>query len=161
MSQIPLRFSRNRQQCRALAVEGATFKKVGSGTVNGEYRTKIRSLGMNLKDKKNPALRSSVIDGTIPADKFITLTAEEMASEELKAERTALQMQNLFNAKGAEAQEAETDAFECGKCKQRKCRYYQKQTRSADEPMTTFVTCTNCNNKVGWQTALTIRKAEL
>ena len=84
-----------------------------------------------------------------------------MASEELKAERTALQMQNLFNAKGAEAQEAETDAFECGKCKQRKCRYYQKQTRSADEPMTTFVTCTNCNNKVGWQTALTIRKAEL
>lgn len=103
---------------------------------------------MNLKDKKNPALRSSVIDGTIPAEKFITLTAEEMASEELKAERTALQMQNLFNAKGAEAQEAETDAFECGKCKQRKCRYYQKQTRSADEPMTTFVTCTNCNNKV-------------
>lgn len=70
-------------------------------------------------------------------------------------------MQNLFNAKGAEAQEAETDAFECGKCKQRKCRYYQKQTRSADEPMTTFVTCTNCNNKVGWETASNTRKAEL
>ena len=27
----------------------------------------------------------------------------------------------------------------CGKCGQRKCTYYQMQTRSADEPMTTFV----------------------
>jgi hypothetical protein len=27
------------------------------------------------------------------------------------------------------------------------CRYYQMQTRSADEPMTTFVSCLNCNNR--------------
>lgn len=58
-----------------------------------------------------------------------------MASSARKAEREKLQQQNLHNAKGAEAQEAETDAFQCGKCKQRKTRYYQMQTRSADEPM--------------------------
>jgi len=39
---------------------------------------------------------------------------------------------------------ATTDMFKCGKCKQRKCTYYQLQTRSADEPMTTFVSCLNC-----------------
>lgn len=32
--------------------------------------------------------------------------------------------------------QAETFAFKCGKCGQSKTRYYQMQTRSADEPMT-------------------------
>ena len=43
--------------------------------------------------------------------------------------------------------EIATDMFRCGKCKEKKCTYYQLQTRSADEPMTTFVTCVNCGNR--------------
>ena len=43
--------------------------------------------------------------------------------------------------------EASTDNFICGKCKSKKCTYYQLQTRSADEPMTTFVTCLDCGNR--------------
>jgi transcription elongation factor S-II len=39
-----------------------------------------------------------------------------------------------------------TDEFKCRKCNHRECSYYQLQTRSADEPMTTFVTCLNCGN---------------
>jgi transcription elongation factor S-II len=34
----------------------------------------------------------------------------------------------------------------CGKCKTNKTTYYQLQTRSADEPMTTFVQCA-CGNR--------------
>ena len=41
--------------------------------------------------------------------------------------------------------EASTDNFNCRKCKSNQCTYYQLQTRSADEPMTTFVTCIKCN----------------
>ena len=37
--------------------------------------------------------------------------------------------------------------FKCGKCKSKKTTYYQLQTRSADEPMTTFVTCLACMNR--------------
>ena len=59
-----------------------------------------------------------------------------MASEERKAADKAIQEENLFKALGAEEQQAETDAFQCMKCKQRKTRYRQAQTRSADEPMT-------------------------
>lgn len=45
--------------------------------------------------------------------------------------------------------EAATDNFTCFRClankkEATKCTYYQLQTRSADEPMTTFVTCLNC-----------------
>ena len=36
----------------------------------------------------------------------------------------------------------------CSGCKQKtKCDYYQLQTRSADEPMTTFVTCLECDRR--------------
>jgi len=37
--------------------------------------------------------------------------------------------------------------FKCGKCKSKKTDYYQMQTRSADEPMTTYVTCMACGNR--------------
>ena len=40
-----------------------------------------------------------------------------------------------------------TDQFKCNRCKQRKCTYYELQTRSADEPMTIFVTCLNCGKR--------------
>jgi transcription elongation factor S-II len=39
---------------------------------------------------------------------------------------------------------ATTDLFQCKKCKERKCSYYELQTRSADEPMTKFIKCCNC-----------------
>ena len=41
--------------------------------------------------------------------------------------------------------ESATDSFKCRKCHQTKTNYYQLQTRSADEPMTTFVTCLTCD----------------
>ena len=50
-------------------------------------------------------------------------------------------------------EEAKKDAegydglFVCRKCKGRKVHYYQLQTRSADEPMTTFFTCLTCGCK--------------
>ena len=37
--------------------------------------------------------------------------------------------------------------FKCRKCKSTKTSYYQMQTRSADEPMTTYVTCKACGTK--------------
>jgi DNA-directed RNA polymerase subunit M/transcription elongation factor TFIIS len=37
-----------------------------------------------------------------------------------------------------------TDRFLCSRCHKRECTYYEMQTRSADEPMTIFVTCLNC-----------------
>ena len=43
--------------------------------------------------------------------------------------------------------EAMTDQFKCGKCKSRETAYYEMQTRSADEPMTIFITCLNCGNR--------------
>jgi len=111
------------------------------------YRQKIRSLYLNLKDKQNPGLREAVVSGDLTVRKFCHMTVQEMASEERKAESAKIEEVNLFKAKGAEEAGAETDAFKCFRCGQRKTRYTQAQTRSADEPMTTFVTCVNCGNR--------------
>ena len=40
-----------------------------------------------------------------------------------------------------------TDRFRCSQCKKKLCSYYELQTRSADEPMTIFVSCLNCGHK--------------
>ncbi len=40
-----------------------------------------------------------------------------------------------------------SDLFKCGKCGQKRCTYTQLQTRSSDEPMTTFVFCMDCGNR--------------
>jgi len=41
---------------------------------------------------------------------------------------------------------ASTDLYQCYKCGERKTKICQLQTRSADEPMTTFITCLICFN---------------
>ena len=40
-----------------------------------------------------------------------------------------------------------TDQFKCSGRFSRSCSYYEVQTRSADEPMTQFITCLNCKNR--------------
>jgi len=40
-----------------------------------------------------------------------------------------------------------TDRFLCKHCRKRECTYYELQTRSADEPMTIFITCLNCGKR--------------
>lgn len=59
-----------------------------------------------------------------------------MASESVRMLKEKIASDNLFKAKAVGVTQAETDAFKCGRCHQRKCTYYQMQTRSADEPMT-------------------------
>lgn len=115
--------------------------------VTPAYKAKFRSKYLNLKEKSNIALRRAILSGIISAERFCAMNAAEMASEERRAEDRRLIEQNLREAKAAQDNEAETDQFRCGRCGQRKTKYYQLQTRSADEPMTTFVTCINCGNR--------------
>lgn len=125
-----------------------TLLQRNPSTNNAEsYREKIKSLFLNLRDKSNPELKLNVLRGDLSASQFSSMTPEELKSKKRVEEEKKVREANLFKAQAAKPQEAETDQFKCGKCKQRKCRYYQMQTRSADEPMTTFVTCINCGNK--------------
>jgi transcription elongation factor S-II len=92
----------------------------------------MRSLFQNLKNKSNPALRRNVLSGKIAPKTFVTMTHDE---------------ENMNQAMVAQVEKSISTEFQCGKCKQRKVAYSQAQTRSADEPMTTFCECMNCGNR--------------
>jgi transcription elongation factor S-II len=59
----------------------------------------------------------------------------------------ARRARDLQMEKSKTKEEDYSGLFKCGKCKSTKTTYYQMQTRSADEPMTSFITCVNCGNK--------------
>eukprot|EP00095_Tigriopus_kingsejongensis_P005687 maker-scaffold158_size296719-snap-gene-1.16 protein:Tk05687 transcript:maker-scaffold158_size296719-snap-gene-1.16-mRNA-1 annotation:"transcription elongation factor s-ii" len=126
-------------------IEDALFKKFKDTGMR--YKNQIRSRVFNLKDKKNPALRENVLTGVIAPEKFSTMTAEEMASEDVKKQRQSFIKQGIDASQLAKAEGTHTDLLQCGKCKKRNCTYNQIQTRSADEPMTTFVYCNDCGNR--------------
>jgi len=114
---------------------------------DARYKNRIRSRYSNLKDAKNPQLRSNFIAGAITPAQLAKMTAEEMASDEMKTLRNKLIKESIDDAQLATVQGTKTDLLKCGKCKKRNCTYNQIQTRSADEPMTTFVMCNECGNR--------------
>lgn len=114
---------------------------------NTKYAQRLRTLTSNLRQKNNPELRNKINNGDLLPKDFINMSPKEMAPESLKKELEEIKRKNLFNAQGATQERAVTDRFTCGKCKEKKVSYYQLQTRSADEPLTTFCTCENCGNR--------------
>ncbi|KAG8644815.1 transcription elongation factor TFIIS isoform X3 [Manihot esculenta] len=128
----------------AVSVESVLFKHWGRS--NGSHKVKYRSLMFNIKDAKNPDFRRKILLGQVKAEEIVHLSSEEMASDEMQQKNQQIKEKALFHCELGGAPKATTDQFKCGRCGQRKTTYYQMQTRSADEPMTTYVTCVNCNN---------------
>ena len=106
------------------------------------YLDRLRSIYINLADS---TLLSHVKDGTVPVKALAFMTHQEMQPEKWDALIQAKIKKD--KSKYDTQQEAMTDTFKCRKCHSNKCSYYQMQTRSADEPMTTFVTCIECGNR--------------
>ncbi|KAL8866391.1 MAG: hypothetical protein Q9174_006331 [Haloplaca sp. 1 TL-2023] len=137
----------------AVAVEEAAFQKFGPETKEA-YKTKVRSLFQNLKNKSNPTLRVRVLSNEITPERLVVMTHEDLKSAEQKKQDLEYQKENMKNAEVAKPERSISTSFECGKCKQKKVAYNQAQTRSADEPMTTFCECQNCGNR--WKVCLVL-----
>ena len=131
----------------AAAVESAMYERIGWS--NPIKKAKYRSVLFNLKDPMNPDLRRKVLLGEIKAETLVTMSAEEMASDKRQRENIQIKLKKLKRCvhDADEEDKATTDMFQCSRCRERKCTYYQLQTRSADEPMTTYITCVKCNKR--------------
>ena len=106
------------------------------------YTDRLKSIWINLQ---NEELLDKVKSGELETKQLAFMTHQEMIPEkwdamiQIKAKRT--------QSKFEDTTDAATDTFTCRKCKSKKCTYYQQQVRSADEPMTTFVSCIDCGNR--------------
>ena len=106
------------------------------------YIDRLRSVYINLK---KPDVASAVISGNIKSQDIAFMTHQEICPEKWKQ---LIEDKKIRDKQKYEPNiEASTDNFTCNKCKSKKCTYYQLQTRSADEPMTTFVTCLECGKR--------------
>jgi len=112
-----------------------------------KYKNRVRSRIANLKDSKNPDLRLNFLTGSISSARMAKMSAEEMASAEMKKIREQFVKEGINDSQLAMVQGTKTDLLKCNKCGKRNCTYNQLQTRSADEPMTTFVLCNVCGNR--------------
>jgi transcription elongation factor S-II len=130
----------------AIAVEAAAYHTYGPEDKEA-YKSKMRSLYQNLKNKSNPGLRIRVLSGEIKPERFVTMSHDELKSEDRRKEDEKIEKENMRAAQAPMAEKSISSSLECGKCKQKKVSYSQAQTRSADEPMTTFCECMVCGNR--------------
>jgi len=107
------------------------------------YATKVRSLLFNLKDAKNPDLRSKLLHGTVTPWELVRMSHIQMFPSMWEPIIQRVMQRKLMTELTSLPMDV-TGLFQCKKCKSWKTVYYQLQTRSADEPMTTFVTCGDC-----------------
>ena len=136
------------EKCQELAksIETQLFN-ITENSASTEYRERARSISFNLKDINNPELRESLYDGTLSVETLVSAKSEDLASKKLRDQRKT-ERKNAFDANREDWGKDDPNfksLIQCFKCKQYKVTY--TQTRSADEPMTTFYVCQACGNR--------------
>lgn len=109
------------------------------------YEVKVRHILGNLIPTTyiaNETLLTALRNGTFTIDSICTASTYDLDNDRWKdfIHRRAQREKRQLEGNKAMA----TDQFLCTRCHKRECTYYEMQTRSADEPMTIFITCINC-----------------
>jgi DNA-directed RNA polymerase subunit M/transcription elongation factor TFIIS len=134
------------------AMDTATFEEIrktwNSQAFRDVYLAVSRRIVGNLSPAsyiKNKNLWIRFSTGELTIDDIVRQNYYELCPEnwqqmvDRQAKREQIQLEGDFSRA--------TDKWMCHGCKQRKCTYYELQTRSADEPMTIFIHCLNCNKR--------------
>ena len=128
------------------SIEHATIHKIVKKWDNPYfviiYLNKLKSILLNLLDNK---ILQNLKDDPLIASKIPFMTHYELQPDRWRDLIISKEKKDKHILESKI--EASSEDFICGKCKQNKTTYCQAQTRSADESMTTFVTCLTCGNK--------------
>lgn len=131
-------------------IKDATTKKVVKKWTNvfftEIYINRVRSVLQNLeRDSINGSYLLNLInEKKIKPHEIAFMTHFEMAPEQWEK---IIQEKQARDKSKYDVSVKINSEFKCRRCKSNNCDYYQLQTRSADEPMTTFVSCLDCGNR--------------
>ena len=133
--------------CLKYSSENNIIKNWDNVIFKSIYISRIRSIYSNLKSDsylKNQNFKDKILNDEIDSKKISSLSNYDIYPEvwEDLLKNLAEKDKLKYDLKP----EAMTDMFKCRKCGSRSCSYYEFQTRSADEPMTQFITCLDCKN---------------
>jgi transcription elongation factor S-II len=121
------------------------LKKWGNFYFTQIYLAHLKSVMLNMND----TIISNILNGIIPAQQVAFMTHQELLPSKwatLIDKKSKRDLQKFTNNMAAS-----TDTFVCRKCKSRRCTHMAMQTRSADEPMTLYITCLDCGQR--WKTS--------
>ncbi|RNF19695.1 transcription elongation factor [Trypanosoma conorhini] len=110
----------------------------------------FRVLLVNLRDEKNTKLREDIVEGRLPVEVLVHMSERDLLNPEAKKNQEAAFLERSKDTDLTEIRRAtatKSTLFPCPSCKARDCSWTQKQTRSADEPMTVFCVCNVCEHK--------------
>lgn len=109
------------------------------------YDDKLNFIISNL-DENNKAIQNKTFKKDLLDKKINPCYVAFLSQAQIHPEKWS----NIINKKNYVEQKekniAYSDIYKCNKCGESKCKITQVQTRSADEPMTTFVVCIVCYN---------------
>jgi len=132
---------------KAIDIEKALKEKTSG---ESEYRMEARNLTTFLMMKTNIELRRKIMDGNADCkefvhnkENFLNKTARD------KMEEVSRKLLDAANADYDKKMVRESSLYQCRKCKSKKISKEEKQTRSGDEPMTSFFKCIDCG--AGWK----------
>tara|TARA_B000000557_G_C20658765_1_gene393765 strand:+ start:170 stop:703 length:534 start_codon:yes stop_codon:yes gene_type:complete len=112
------------------------------------YLSKVKSIYANLNSEsyiKNVRLKERLLEKEFYPHEIAFMEPLQIYPENWKEILDDKFKRDKYQNEGHT--ENYTDQFKCSRCKKRKCSYYELQTRSADEPMTIFITCLNCGKR--------------
>lgn len=103
------------------------------------YNNKADEIICNLKTNYKYIL-DSIKSNKIKIDKIAFLKPSELNMDQYSEIIKRKQIeQMMLEPKG-------TNAYECKKCKKKRCNVVERQIRAGDEPATQFVTCLECGH---------------
>jgi DNA-directed RNA polymerase subunit M/transcription elongation factor TFIIS len=109
------------------------------------YSMHARHIASNFSNKSyvgNMELFERFKNGEIQIQDLSKMDQYELNPTRWKSQFDNQQMREKRQLEGDRSMA--TDMFLCKRCGKRECTYYEMQTRSADEPMTIFITCLAC-----------------
>ena len=112
------------------------------------YEAIARSACVNVDPAMNPGLRAAIDAGDLTAHHVPRMQPHELMPENYVAIKEKAAKRNKAAATGNDVL-AWSDQYTCSRCKQSKVRFFELQTRSADEPMTLHIICGVCGKR--WQ----------
>lgn len=114
---------------------------------NRWFRTLYKHRYLAISGSLKRGLVERILSKQVKCRDLITMAPEQLEPNGICAQTIQKLKQRDLDRELMRRKDAEYEGiFMCKKCKSKKTTYYQLQTRSADEPMTTFVNCGECGN---------------
>lgn len=144
----------------AFTIEDELYREVQKDTSENEktlfhdaifkhrYMYRMQTILLNLDTKsylKNKELLPKVLSGSITPHELVTMPSTQLFPEKWEEIKKKQDAENDFLYKNQ--RKATSKRIKCFACGGNEVCTTEAQTRSADEPMTTFYECLKCHNK--------------